>query len=302
MFIADLKGKLSVHEDNSEDFLTSCVFSVLDLLPKKWLKEYLEKAINIHGEKLYFNDYSPEIHFWKRYKLLEFNRGIEPDLLIFSDKSVYIIEAKFYSGKSGIGFVEDLEENYSKDNLVDQLSLEFFLGKTIVRNEKSNFKDFNLIYLTKDPSIPYSDINESIAAIKIFEKQKDSDVSHKIFWLNWQCLLPILRKIIQFDNENITNKKLSKQLYKFLEKRNLVPFEGFDFIIEGKYNIMIEKNDFHFYKIITKEYWSDKIYSNDLDKYIDTNFYNEKIKDYWEKISKLSISEKFEEFYIIIRD
>ena len=64
MLIADIKGKLSVHEFVSEDFLTSAVFTAFRWLPTEWLRKWLGAARNIHGDFLVIPHSSPEFDFY----------------------------------------------------------------------------------------------------------------------------------------------------------------------------------------------------------------------------------------------
>ena len=163
MIIADLKGKLTPKEYVSEDFLTSTVFSAFDLLSNKWFFQFLNSSTNIHGESLKINVSKCKFIFWKTFSD---PYGVEPDVLILLDDLIIILEAKFHAGKSGVGTSED------NSILYDQLAREYLLGnylitsRTVLDETFSYFKDFKILYLTKDISFPTSDVKDSIRTLK----------------------------------------------------------------------------------------------------------------------------------------
>ena len=94
MLIADIKGKLTVSELINEDFLTSSVFSTLRYLDAKWLERFLGQAVNISKNRLEIRIKEPIYEFWPWYSAeLPLQKGVEPDLVIFSGETAVIIEA-----------------------------------------------------------------------------------------------------------------------------------------------------------------------------------------------------------------
>lgn len=287
MLIADLKGKLTIHEDVSEDFLTSSVFSTFDFLPNVWISEFLQTSINVEGDNLYFPSARNKFVFWKRF-LLPFGGSVEPDLIIFTENVAFIIEAKFYSGKSGSGFSEeeDLSPDQLKSELIDQIAREYFLGKDVLRGktfateEVFEVSDFFLILITKDPSIPANDIEESISAIGKVEPAEKDIARKKIFWTNWQKIDPIMEEIIQRHPQESFERKISSQLYDFLQRRNLIPFGGFDFL--GSLHVTNAAGKPIFYRKKKRIYWSQTLLRRPVYFKGPNIFYFSRMKPYWE--------------------
>jgi len=276
MIIADLKGKLSQMEHVSEDFLTSTVFSTFDLLSCKWFSQFLNTATNMDGESLKINVSNFKLLFWKSFSD---PYGVEPDVLILLDNIIIIVEAKFYSGKSGIGTSED------NSILYDQLAREYLLGsylttsKTVLDETFSSFKDFMLLYVTKDSSFPTMDIIDSIQTLKKYDICANVSTK-KIYWVNWQSIYNIFINIPQNLLKNY-EKKLLKQLLPFLEKRNLINFNGFAFLNDYKKGFGVIKRESLFYSPlnVNNSYWISKVYTNEIQN-ISILFYDAHTK-YW---------------------
>ena len=133
MLIADIKGKLSIHEEHSEDFLTSAVFSVFNYLGEKYLHEFLNQSKNIFNQNLTILPNNFEFEFWPWYSSSKKNvGGSEPDVVLQSKDFMAIIEAKNHGGKHGVGVIENEELN---DNVfvIDQLAREYMIGVNSIK-------------------------------------------------------------------------------------------------------------------------------------------------------------------------
>jgi len=278
MIIADLKGKLSVREHISEDFLTSTVFSIFDLISSKWFSQFLNSSTNIHGESLNIHFSKFKLIFWKSFSD---PFGVEPDVIILLDKLLIILEAKFYSGKSGVGTSED------DSFLYDQLAREYMLGNHLVRSKTvldetfSSFMDFKLLYITKDVSFPTNDIEESIKILKKYNiETKDS--SKKIFWTNWQSIYKIFSNAPENELKSY-EKKILGQILPFLEKRDLIMFNGFSFL--AKYNLdkaSYESEPLYYSPIgVNTNYWDSMVFYNQIIFSYRKLFYDI-LHQYWE--------------------
>ena len=288
MFIADLKGKLTIHEEVSEDFLTSAVFSTFDLLPIIWLKEFLQTSINLNGSYLDFPEAESRFLFWERFRL-PFGGSVEPDLIVLADNVAFIIEAKFYSGKSGIGFTEEEDTSFDqlKFQLADQIAREYFLGKDVLRGKTIstegklfNISDFFLILVTKDPAVPTKEIEESIDAVGKIEPAEKEMARSKIHWTNWQKTNLVIEEVIRSFPEESFERKISSQLRDFLHKRDLVLFSGFNFL--DSFGIASNINALIFYRKKKRIYWSRKLFGKTLHFKGSNVFYVSKTKPYWE--------------------
>jgi len=291
MLVADLMGKLTLHEDVSEDFLTSSVFSTFDFISNVWLQMFLQTSINLNNKHLDFPLVENKFMFWKRFSLpVAFRGGVEPDLIIFTEKTAFIIEAKFYSGKSGIGFIEeDVSPDQLKSQLIDQLAREYFLGKhVLLRNEIPveekliNISNFFLILITKDSSIPTNEIQESIDSIGKVEPTEIEIARNRIYWTNWQKINPVLEEIIENFPEESFERKISQQLYDFLDKRALILFNGFDFLNSFSLERLNTINKLIFYHKQFKNYWAKELFKETIYFKGPNIFYTSPIKQYWE--------------------
>lgn len=273
MFIADFKGKLSLSELNSEDFLTSSVFSVFRYLNEHWLEQYLQHAVNLEGGRLSLRLSSPVLDFWPWFSNKQ--SRAEPDLVIYSEETAVIIEAKNYAGKSGEGTL--LEEEIEKEIIIDQLWREYYVGLNNILGTR--YRDFYLLYLTRHPQIPADEIESTL---QLFAKHEAPKARRRIFWLNWQKAVPILERIIAVYPENSFQVKISKDLLLFLERRNLGVFSGFKFL--ENYDVFPALSGVMFYKKIFIPYW-DYLGSYSEIQCSETIFYKECNLSYWEFLS-----------------
>lgn len=271
MILADIKGKLSLSELYSEDFLTSAVFSAFMYLDEKWISKYLNKAINIRGDNLCVELNNPKYDFWAYFGAInETGWGTEPDVIIYFDKTAIIIEAKNYSGKSGEGVLHEGKSDDSEiidiKKIADQLRREYFVGRKsiqglskVIDEDVFDVDNFLLIFLTRHPSFPKDEIGTTINAIADINPSEKENAEQKIYWLNWQKAMPIFEEITETESKSTAEHKISKDMIVFLERRNLGIFSGFDFLdncIESRKeakDLLNEENIF--YKKLFKPYW-----------------------------------------------
>ncbi len=187
MYIAELKGKLSSAIENSEDILTSNVFSFFKYSGRTiFLKEFLYKiGINLLDENLI----SAEFLFWPRY-----DDNTEPDLVIIAGDYYILIEAKYFSGFG--------EETVNRKS---QLSREIKGG---ILEAKALQKQFVLIAITAD----YSYKSYKFDEIKRFP-------NIKFEWINWQFVSNILSNYLNRHEEQNSDYLISRDLYNLLKRR-----------------------------------------------------------------------------------
>jgi hypothetical protein len=253
VIIADIKGKLPELQ-NWEDYLTSCVFSSFKYLGDGYLERFLNTAHSLDKERLNISIANPKYDFWP----CDFIYGKTlPDLIISTQEIALIIEAKFYSGKSGSG-TEAEEENESlageqrRDHkiLIDQLAREYYLGR-----KRSN--NFYVVYITTDSIFPKDDIETTLNAIKEMKDKREVQRARKrIFWTKWVHAAQIMEDIMSRYDKTTFQYLLASDLLAFLEKRSLVGFKGFEFL--SNYSEIFNKSDAKhiFYKYVQTKYWS----------------------------------------------
>lgn len=266
MLVADLKCKLTLSELVSEDFLTSSVFSTFRYLDKQWIEKFIHYAINIKKQRLNIKLEEPIYEFWPWYSNEpKFGRGAEPDVVIYSGETVIIIEAKNYSEKSSVGTVPGglkQSDEIQEKGIIDQLGREYFVGLKKILNSKYNrneeifsIKDFYLIFLTRHNFFPNYEIEETIKSITHILPREYQSASKRIYWLNWQKIVPLLEEIVAIKTKNSFEYKISLELIEFLERRDLGTFSGFEFLdAYGKFSIEFI-SDCLFYRTIFRKYW-----------------------------------------------
>lgn len=230
MTIAELHGKLSPDRlngchDRMEDLLTSDVFGTMKYAGWQFgFMEWLRSATSpIDGASaalvLPKDDEINRLHYAFWPTLIN---GREPDLLIgiesFNGKIVQImVEAKYLSGASDVT-LQDTETTfyYSGNQIADQVNdfpktFPELNGKTIVACIH--------LYVTAHYSCP-TDVYEN--AIKFIEK-----IDIPLYWLNWQSL-PAFLRVVLANPVNHGTWALLSDLLLLLERKNLVPFDGFN--------------------------------------------------------------------------
>lgn len=299
MLIADLKGKLTLAEELSEDFLTSSVFSVFRYLDEGWIEKFLNQAVNIKNEKLRVKIVNPSYNFWPWHANdQKFGGGAEPDVVICSGENAVIIEAKNYAGKSGVGIISDescisIEEDESKI-IIDQLGREYFIGLNKILDsdyEKDDqihtIKKFYIIFLTRHSIFPEYEISETINSIVNMSPKEKNNAENCIYWLNWQKAIPILEEIVSLNPKNSFEHNICSELIEFLERRNLGVFSGFRFLNDyiSFLNELekIEIKDFFFYQKTFKDYWDYLAkFKSSMNIQINYVFYKKIDLPYWE--------------------
>jgi hypothetical protein len=119
--IAIAKRESRIAHDNSEDALTWSVFRFLE--KENLLSNYLSKLSNIEErnlEVMYWSYSQSELTAWSKLVQArqEFERnpakGSEPDIIIKSDKTLFVIEAKFNAGNNTVSRSKDplVKEKY----------------------------------------------------------------------------------------------------------------------------------------------------------------------------------------------
>lgn len=298
MLIADIRGKLTLSELVSEDFLTSAVFSAFRYLGEHWLDRFINHAINIKKEKLNVKLQNPRYEFWPWFSNeTKFGNGAEPDVIIYSEEIALIIEAKNYAGKSGEGVIFDKSEKSTAEDkskvIIDQLGREYFVGlnrilnsKHIQNNKQFSIKNFYLIFLTRHSFFPNNEIEETLKSISIIRRGEHQNAANRIYWLNWQKAVPIFKEIVTLKPKNSFQHRISKELIEFLERRDLSVFSGFKFLDYYKFSSrkfeIVKKADVLFYSKIFRMYWNylDR-FKTFLKNQVDNIFYSECKLPYW---------------------
>jgi hypothetical protein len=300
MFVAYLHGKLSLREDASEDFLTSSVFSVLNYLDENTLAEFLQRAVNLKNHNLEVDLQDAVIEYWPWHpNSKNYGGGAEPDVVIYTQNTAIIVEAKNYSGKSGAGLQEeqDCDANDSKI-IVDQLGREYFaarknlLHKT-VEKEGQWFRIDNIlvVYLTRHLLFPKFEIEESINAIKYKNSHSGETSEPDIYWLNWHSVIPVLKRIVAASAQKSFANKIAKDLIAFLEKRDIR--SDFDFSFLEKCSslssdcLALDNVGHLFYPEIIIKYWKDIQSQTITESAKNDLFYRSVVSPYWDFVSPL---------------
>lgn len=296
---AYLRGKLPELE-NKEDYLTSCVFEYLSLLPISYLRDsILRSSINLLGNNINIEPKKIKYYYWPCFPLSKYYKCLntEPDIVLIVDGVAIIIEAKLLSSKSGVGLVpadtsDENEEKQEKERyiLLDQLARQYLVGKELVANHlqsiiPENITDFYVLYLTADSVIPESDIIESIeSVVKKITMLNRKEVKAKLYWTNWQCISIAIEENPTGNSD--LEKQISDRLYCLLEANNLVPFKGFSFVDNIKASQFQISGDNLFYEFIKERYFL--FLKNMNKKFILNNeadmFYTKTRALYWQNV------------------
>jgi len=162
MYMAELKGKLSIRVERMEDILTSNVFSFFTYADRKtYLKPFLyELGFEITESEAEDADFL----FWPSYE-----DGTEPDFVLIVGSYYILFEAKYLS---------DFGE--------DQLEREVDGGGLAAKNAA---KQFSLIAITADYSEPkwkFSKVRELV----------------NFKWINWQFITSFLERKLQENRQD----------------------------------------------------------------------------------------------------
>jgi hypothetical protein len=198
MIIAELHGKLSSRIKQSEDILTSNVFSFFKYASRQ---VYLRKLLSLIKIDMTDNDLeNAEFIFWPNY-----DDGTEPDLVIIVGDYYILFEAKYFAG-----FGEEDGDRQA------QLLRELRGG---IREAENYRKDFVLVAITADYTYPKQNFTE------LLEQHEEL---FKFEWTNWQNVSAILLNILEEHQEQAPDYLLASDLYKLLDKKNLRGFLPFD--------------------------------------------------------------------------
>jgi hypothetical protein len=216
MLAAILRGKLSPEQENMEDILTSNVFGALKYVaPEEALLPFLAEAqqAETKGKSLAWlkdvNGVNADYCFWPWWEESGCV-GCEPDVVLRIDspngkKSLVLVEAKLFSGKSSEGSEEELHPT-------DQLAREWHNLVHVARRED---REPVLIYLTAGFCCPLDAVD---ASRKNFEaKTLTKEQPFECLWLSWRHL----EKVIRNDDHPIL-----KDLWAVLQRLALTFFNG----------------------------------------------------------------------------
>ncbi len=264
MLAADIKGKLSLREERSEDFLTSSVFSAFRYVGGRWLERFLRKAHRWEDttrQRLNIRLESPRYLFWPNYHdPVNLGRRIEPDVVILSKRAVVVVEAKNYAGKHGKGVVaEDSGEggvHVDRKRLLDQLAREYFVGRDLA-SRGSGCSDFYVVYVTRHAVFPAEDIAETLSAIAEMDGREGQRAPGRIYWVNWQQAYETFKEMADDPSAPRFQEQISRDMLEFLANRSLCPFEGFEFLDAFKgFAAQAERWSGAFYARSKRPYWT----------------------------------------------
>lgn len=216
MILSELHGKVSSRLADSEDFLTSNVFSFFKYSDRIYLKDYLE----ILEIKISIDDAKEaQFDFWPTYE-----DGTEPDLILICGNYYILFEAKYKSDFSA-----------KTKTIESQIDREIKMGKLEAKKLK---KYFVYVALTAEY---YEDINK-------YKPYKDK--SFQFVWTNWHKITYYLNLILENQTDERKNG-FAADLYDLLVKKALRSFIGISYInskkIEGA-------DDIVFYNVFTSKY------------------------------------------------
>ena len=195
MYLAEIHGKYSRKQENSEDILTSNVFSFFKYAPRDiFLFAYIQ---NLGFDVNHEDAENAEFYFWPCYE-----DNTEPDLVIIIGRYYLLFEAKYFSG-----FSEETAE------IKHQLIREIEGG---IPEAENLGKEFHILPITAHYSF-------EPPILKKIEK----DYGKILVWTNWQRVTFLLKQLLE------TNAQLSPEmtgfaadLYALLVKKRLRSFEG----------------------------------------------------------------------------
>jgi hypothetical protein len=197
MYRAELHGKLSPKVENSEDILTSNVFSFFMYSNREiFLKEYLKEL----GFRVSSNEAeTAEFVFWPSY-----DDYTQPDVILLVGDKYLLFEAKYLSdfGKeTDRSRFQPAREIYG--GLLDAKNL----GKT----------EFKLIAITADYCYQS----------RKFEHLDKDQLEKYVIWTNWQKVASCIRQALDSPSTVSWHERLfALDLLDLLEKKKLRSYEG----------------------------------------------------------------------------
>lgn len=200
MYHAELKGKIPSKLENSEDLLTSNVFSFFKYSPRHiFLRQFLA-LIDISPTNTELE--SATFSFWPRYV-----DGTEPDVVITIGNYYLLFEAKLFAN-----FAEaDVLRKSQIDREIDEGFLEAY----------SISKEFLFVAVTAD----YHYSKASFANIHAAKKGY-------IRWINWQTIALLLLDNLELNTNGDKDYGFARDLYLLLDKKKLRGFLPFDRLIK----------------------------------------------------------------------
>ncbi len=228
MIQANLHGKIPSSLQNSEDFLTSTVFGMLEYLShSELLFKVMSDGMNLNRESLNLS-FGPRVvvryFFWPRLA------SCEPDLLIVveanKEKHLFGIEAKYFSDKSSTeDDTVDLDKrsNTQRDQLAREIE-DLYVPSTYryLAIEEADIKSRTMIYITFENDLPVDGLEQSLVSVKVHNKC--SFDKSQLYWLSWKS---IYLRLIESNSGNLQDRRMITDLVRFFEKRNLKGYTGF---------------------------------------------------------------------------
>jgi len=167
--IYELRNKIPQNATflRSEDVLTSTIFGNLRYFSNNdILNTFLSKSIDIHNKPLSLKNEKYLFKFWEKYLTKGFCKINEPDLILLNEKSVIIIECKYFS------FLSEESDLDNKDVYDNQL----LRYSDIINEYYSNRANKIIIFLTSDKVKP----------IEIMENTlKKLTQNIQLYWLSY---------------------------------------------------------------------------------------------------------------------
>lgn len=185
MIHATIRGKLACID--IEDALTGAVFERLRYLPPTILAAWLRRAVpwmrpTLREQPPKLETSPRNIELWPSWP--DTLRGfgtVEPDVVLTSADELLVVEAKLWSGKSAV--LGPLEESPP-----DQLARQWKAATDFCADKhRGTLRLAGLIYLTPNLVPPATDLDQSLAKIRVFEADP------RLYWLSWAALEDALR-------------------------------------------------------------------------------------------------------------
>ncbi|WP_409271464.1 hypothetical protein V1499_18410 [Neobacillus sp. SCS-31] len=235
MLKAFVHGKVPSELENREDILTSNVFGTLNYLSNgSLICSLLRNSLNVNNQTLHIEGENPQVRMWFWPRL----ERSEPDLLLSlktdSQSYLFLIEVKYFSGKSGEDPAELEAENNLNQKFYDQLAREYWdlhsgsLYEKIGTEYKTAKKV--LIYLTLNHVFPKQDIENSLRTIR---REKAEFRNPELYWLSW---LTFHNELSVWSPSSEGDSKIKEDLLRYLERKGIKSFRGFQLVGENLLN------------------------------------------------------------------
>jgi hypothetical protein len=181
MIHAALAGKLGCLE--SEDALTSAIFSRLRYLPPGVLRAWLDGAEHWPPGRnpqtilpWRAGTEPPLVEFWPRWSdVVNGSGSVEPDVVLGFGPAVVIVEAKLWSPKSGAGGERD------------QIKRQWISACAHLQRHHRSMRVAVHLYITAHLTMPAKDMEESLQALIAA-----GITSPTLMWLPWSALASTL--------------------------------------------------------------------------------------------------------------